>query len=348
MFGKNLVFYRQRQNLTKKALAAAAGVTPQAISNYENGKRMPEMEVIKRLADILQVKVIDFLAIRNENLVFQHAEFRKHSKLRQNRQSYIRGFVEDYFGRFFEIVECLGGEVLPVAPAIHAIPLPVTPEEAASALRDHLGLACEGPVLDLVAILENKGILVILQKIDERSFFGMNGTVNGRPYIIVNTAMNAARMRTTIVHELAHIMFVWPDSMADNEIEQMATAISGAFLLPARDALRELGLKRSRISNDMASVCNEYGVSMFLLAKRARLCGIISELAERQFYIKANAMGWRNNEPERCNKENTFLFEQLVCRAICEDQISLQKGTELLQMSITDLIQRCNFADGDE
>lgn len=347
MFGKNLTFYRLKQNLDKKALANLVGLTTQAISNYELGKRMPDMDTIQKLAAALHVKTTDFLIVRNENLEFQHAEFRKQSKFSLKKQSLIKSIVEEYCSRFFDIVEFLGGDVLPNPPKIHTLQLAATEEESAIALRRHLNLATEGPVLNLVGLLENQGILVLLHEMADSTFSGMNGTVNGRPYIIINRTMNNARMRTTLLHELAHLMFVWPATMSDNEREKLATAIAGAFLLPAVDARRELGLKRKRISNDMSAICDEYGVSMYLLTKRARICNIISENAEKAFYIKANSMGWRAAEPERGARENSSLFEQLVCRAVSEDQISLQKGVELLQIPIADLIRRCNFSGGD-
>ena len=70
MFGKNLRYYRLRNSMTKKKLAEKSGL------NYENGDRMPSMDILKRLASALGVRVSDFLAARNENLVFKHGEFR--------------------------------------------------------------------------------------------------------------------------------------------------------------------------------------------------------------------------------------------------------------------------------
>ena len=348
MFGKNLTFYRLKENLDKKALANLVGLTTQAISNYELGKRIPDMETIQKLAVALHVKTTDFLVVRNENLEFQHAEFRKQSKFSLKKQNLIKSIVEEYCSRFFDIVEFLGGDVLPNPPKIHTLQLAATEEESAIALRRHLNLATVGPVLNLVGLLENQGILVLFHEMADSTFCGMNGTVNGRPYIIINRTMNNARVRTTLLHELAHLMFVWPDTMPDSGgREKLATSIAGAFLLPAIDTRRELGLKRKRISNDMSAICDEYGVSMYLLAKRARICNIISATAEKSFYIKANSMGWRTAEPERGPRENSSLFEQLVCRAVCEDEISLQKGVELLQIPVSDLMRRCNFSGGD-
>ena len=71
MFEKNLKFYRLKRKMTKKDLADACDVTPMAITNYESGKRKPDMETVKKLASALGVKTIDFLQTRNDQLQFE-------------------------------------------------------------------------------------------------------------------------------------------------------------------------------------------------------------------------------------------------------------------------------------
>ena len=116
MFSKNLRYYRLKNSMTKKELAEKSNLTSMAITNYENGTRNPSMDILKKLASVLNVRVSDFLAVRNNNLVFAHGEFRKASTLPVAKQDYVRESVEEYFSRFYTAVELLGGEVLPEAP----------------------------------------------------------------------------------------------------------------------------------------------------------------------------------------------------------------------------------------
>lgn len=341
MFSKNLKYYRLRKQMTKKDLAEKANITPMAITNYENGERKPSMEILKALAAALDVRVSDFLAVRNENLVFSHGEFRKNTSLSAARQEYIRECVEEYFSRFMTSVEILGGDVLPIAPACHALFLSSDAEENAEKLREHLGFAKDGPIEDLIGKLENKGILVYECAIDDSKFSGMNGFVNDHPFIVFNPNMTTERNRSTIVHELAHLMFIWPEDMVDKEVEKMATAIGGAFLFPRLDALRELGVHRTAITKDMELIAKEYGISMWLLAKRARICRIITPVAEKDFYIKSSQWGWRTAEPTRIEKEEPELFQQLVYRAVNEEEISIQRGAELLMAPFNSVKTMC-------
>lgn len=343
MFGKNLTYYRLKSGMSKKDLAARVGVSAMAITNYECGSRKPDMKTMKALALALGVRVSDFLTTRNEHLTFVHGEFRRNSSLTKSQQDYISASVEEYFGRFMTVVDVLGEKVLPDFPACHKLQLQSTPEQSASLLRQHLGFAVDGPIEDLVGKMENKGILICFMDLKDRQFSGRNGFVDGRPYIVLNKSMSPERNRSTLVHELAHLMFFWPEEVAEKDAEKMATAISGAFLFPESDAVRELGVRRREISRDMENVAREYGISMMLLTKRAQLCRIVTEDAAKAFYIAAGQVGWRINEPSRIPVESPRLFEQLVYRAVTEEEISLQRGAELLGISYNEIAGQCYF-----
>jgi transcriptional regulator with XRE-family HTH domain len=341
MFNKNLKYYRLKNNLSMKELASRIGVSQMAISHYESGDRRPDMDTMKALAAALGVRVTDFLSNRNENLVFVHGEFRKESRLPARQQEFIRESAEEYMNRFFSVVDVLGGEVLPEAPKCHGLALTDNVEADAGSMRKYLKISESGPVGNLIELLENKGILVYVCDIENDAFSGMNGQVNGRPYIIVNGNMTTERIRSTIAHEMAHFIFVWPENLEEKEIEDRATAISGAFLFPSADAVRELGIRRTSITKDMTLTCKEYGISMCLLVKRAAFCGIVSENVARDFYIKAAKAGWKKHEPSRIGKEEPIYFMQLVFRAVSEREISVQKGAELLKMPYTFVAEHC-------
>lgn len=53
--GKNIKLLRQRKNLTQEELADKLFVTRQTVSNYENGKTRPDVEMILRIAQVLEV-----------------------------------------------------------------------------------------------------------------------------------------------------------------------------------------------------------------------------------------------------------------------------------------------------
>lgn len=343
MLGKRIKYYRLKNKMTKKSLAEAVGITPMAITYYENNERKPNMDTLKLLAKALNIRVTDFLANQASELCFSHGKFRKGSKLSCSEQDFIIESVEEYFGRFFQVISFLGGtQILESPPRINTIPWNNDIDEAAASLRRYLGVAVTGPINRIVKILENKGILVYFIDIDNHSFSGMNGTVNNIPYVVINSNMTPARIRSTIVHEVVHFAFEWPANLSEKDEEALATSISGAFLFTHDDAFRELGYKRNYVSRAMTITCREYGISLYILVKRARICKIINETTEKDFYIKAGKAGWRISEPDwGIEKEVPTLFRQLVYRAVTEEEISIQKGAELLQTSYNSVVKAC-------
>ena len=343
MFNKNLKYYRLKRSMSKKDLAEACGVTPMAITNYEQGTRRPEIEIINKLAKALDVGVADFIRSRNEKLDFVHGEFRKNAALTKAQQVFVREAVEEYFSRFFDAVDYLGGDPLPSPPVIHCLESSGNFEDDAVVLRKHLGIPKIGPIEDLVAMLENRGILVIMLDVDSRHFSGMNGSVNGYPYIVINNNMTTERKRSTIAHELSHMMFTLN---ADLDEEKFATEVSGAFLITSADVVREMGLQRRAITKDFILVCKEYGISMYLLVMRTTQVKVVSSSVAQSFYIKAGKAGWRTDEPSWMEKEERpLLFEQLVFRAINEEGISIQKGVELLQIPYSKVEEGCGLVE---
>lgn len=58
---KNIKRLRQRKGLTQEELGAKLHVTRQAVSNWETGKNQPDIEILKSLAEILEVDVNELL-----------------------------------------------------------------------------------------------------------------------------------------------------------------------------------------------------------------------------------------------------------------------------------------------
>ena len=79
------------------------------------------------------------------------------------------------------------------------------------------------------------------------------------------------------------------------------------------------------------------------LVKRSEIVRIISASVARNFYIAASQTGWRTAEPSRIDPEHPFLFEQLVYRAVNEQEISVQRGAELLQQSFDEVVSMCRL-----
>lgn len=61
MLSDNLVRIRKERGLTQEALAVKLGVVRQTISKWEKGLAVPDAEMLSKIADVLEVSVVDLL-----------------------------------------------------------------------------------------------------------------------------------------------------------------------------------------------------------------------------------------------------------------------------------------------
>lgn len=338
MFGKRLKLFRLRKGLTRKALAEMCNLSAMSVTHYELGERRPTAEHVALLAAALGVKVSDFLGVSN-SVCFSHGSFCKNVRFAKSKQEAVRASVEDYFERFFCVSDCLGAEVLPEVPEFRKLVFTSDAEKDAQLLRADLGLSLLGPVGQLAVFLENRGFLLYAMDFNDSGFSAINGLANGRPYIAYNRNNPPECVRQTIVHEIVHVMFKSAEC-ADRAFENHVTAVSEAFLFPKADVVRELGVKRKSVTSDMYMVCREYGISLKLLVKRAVQCAVLSAAAGKAFCSKSGS-AFRLAEPCSDLIEKPQLFEQLTYRAINQDEISLQKGVELLHIPYAQVAENC-------
>ena len=60
--GKFISRCRKDKNITQQELAEQLGITDRAISNWENGKNMPDLSLFKPLCDILEISINDLMS----------------------------------------------------------------------------------------------------------------------------------------------------------------------------------------------------------------------------------------------------------------------------------------------
>ena len=60
--GKFIALKRKKLNLTQRELAEKLGVTDRSVSNWENGKNMPDLSLFKPLCDILKITINELMS----------------------------------------------------------------------------------------------------------------------------------------------------------------------------------------------------------------------------------------------------------------------------------------------
>ena len=64
--GNNIKYARKKLGLTQEELATQIGVTPQAVSKWENDLSCPDISSLPNLAEVLGVSVEDLMQVKKE------------------------------------------------------------------------------------------------------------------------------------------------------------------------------------------------------------------------------------------------------------------------------------------
>lgn len=86
-FSINLKFYREKANLSQKALGRELGISGATISYYENGKQQPPIDLAKNITDFFGVSLNDFMSV-SKNI---DDDFIKNIELREKYKKEIAG-----------------------------------------------------------------------------------------------------------------------------------------------------------------------------------------------------------------------------------------------------------------
>ena len=61
MLGEKIKFYRENKKITQAEVAEALGIKPATISKYESGLLEPNIEALKKLAELFEISVDELL-----------------------------------------------------------------------------------------------------------------------------------------------------------------------------------------------------------------------------------------------------------------------------------------------
>lgn len=290
--GQRLAQARQFRGLLKGDLATEVGVTPAAIGQFESEVARPSAVTLSKLALALGVPVAFFakgrpmFALREED-----AHFRSLRSTSKRDRSQARAQVE----RLAEVVAALEQRVNLPPVALPEIPIGTSPEEAARLVRAAWGLG-EGPIADMVGILERKGVIVARLPAATDEVDAFSCWIGPRPFVILASNKGAAdRSRFDAAHELAHILLHADAGPGDPAVEREANHFAAEFLVPAASILPELPRRVDWRAFLALKIRWRVAISMLLL--RARDLAAISDAAYRRAMMEMSRLGWRRNEP---------------------------------------------------
>jgi Zn-dependent peptidase ImmA (M78 family)/DNA-binding XRE family transcriptional regulator len=334
-FPSRLRAARKMAGLTLEGLSERLGqrVTKQALNKYEQDTMKPDPDLLLPLCEALGVRPDYFN--RAHQVDIEHYSFRKLAKLQKREQAMAIEKTRDAVERYVELEDLLGLEPH-FEQHIQGLDFVVSnadeAEQAAVLVREAYKLG-NGPIYNVVEMLEEQGIRVIEIELDE-GFNGMSTIIDNRvPVIVLNRFFDNKldRKRFTALHELAHLLLRLDPALEEKQQERLCDAFAGAMLLPGEQVSTMLGSHRSAlIWNELVLIKELYGISIRAILYRAKQYGIITDYDLTSKMAELSRFYGRKSEPGRYKgTEQAVRFRQLLLRGIAEAIISESKAAEL-------------------
>jgi Zn-dependent peptidase ImmA (M78 family)/DNA-binding XRE family transcriptional regulator len=343
IFGGRLKLARKMAGMSLQELSdkLCGIVTKQSLNKYEQSLMMPSDLVLLKIANILNLKTDYFF--RNETIVLSDISFRKNTNLSKTIQDTVIEKARDYVERYTEIENVLGINCNFQNPISNLIIRNSDDVElAANLLRKEWEFGFS-PIPNIGKTLELRGIKVFLCKVDDNFDGASFLSINNTPVLVINNAVKSIdRLRFTIIHELAHIILNFDQSVINeqNSIEKLCHKFASCFLLPSKKLVEMIGgPKRTHIYiNELISIKEFYGISLRAIIFRLNEMEIITETYYKKWMVYLSKTYGKYNEPGNYNNEEKIsIFEQLVNRALSEEVISISKAAFLLNVDLNEL-----------
>lgn len=313
-------------------------ITKQSLHRYEKGEVIPDSEMTGLLSEALHVRPDYFT--REVNIEVGAIEYRKLKRMPAKEESKIVEQTKEYLSRYIELEEILNlsNKFKHPLKGFKIIASYKDINEAANHVRKEWNLGCD-PIYNIVELLEDKQIKVVAIDADS-SFDGLQTWVNDSiPVVAYNLRkiVKADRIRFTLLHELGHLLLSF-GNISEKQKETFCHQFAAAMLLPDSAIKAELGEHRTRLFiQELGHIKTQYGISMQAIVMRARDCGIVNEHYSKQFFFMMNNNGWKVDEPvEYTGEEKSNRFDQLILRALAEDQISISKAASLKNQKLAE------------
>lgn len=317
--GRNILYFRQQQGLTQQQLADVLGINKMAISNYEKGKRQPNIETVKAICKALDISLMQFMAY-SEGVELSAGHFQDADLLTAAQKESIESQIRYAAQRYYDACLCANAPCGKCSLPMGKIALPES-SAAAEYMRSAIGLPKSGPIGNLTHILESNGIIVVLISPPKRGkFSGYNAISNkGFAIIAIKSNYDGVQQRYSLACELAAMLF---HDVGNADLDD----IVNHFLLPTSNLHREIGEKRKHLSlAEIRYVCEEYGIAPQVVAMRAEQERIISHSAYQQLLRQKSEL-----QSFVLPQEKPTRLEQMVQRALADGEINEARAAELL------------------
>ncbi|HVC52075.1 MAG TPA: XRE family transcriptional regulator [Stellaceae bacterium] len=295
---------RESKELSMSDLGDAIGLTRQAISFYESGEREPDPEMLMKIIGVLEQPISFFTTDRPRSFGRRGTTFFRSFKSKTKRTNRRCEVLSDWFAQtasfLDEFVNFPAVDLSEIAPPKQGQYYSDDEiEAAAAAVRRHWGLG-DGPIADVVGLMESRGVIVARSDFGTDTVSAFSFWEGGRPFIFLGADKeSAARSRFDAAHELAHLCLHRGVETQEleldlDQVENEADRFASAFLLPAPTYSLEIFSTRL---GAFVELKRRWKVSIAAQIFRCLDLSILSEMQALNLRKQLSAHHWRKHEP---------------------------------------------------
>jgi len=324
-----LEFARKRRGIPRTKLAELVGLASKTIQRWESGNSEPGGDQVEALAEHLRVLPTFFYSYEIDQLPCAAVSFRALSKMSATERD-----AATAAGR-------LGVEVIRWIEGMFKLPdhdVPSLtgwePELAADTVRERWGLGT-GPIRHFVATCELHGIRVLSVSPDYRSVDAFSFYDAGTPFVFLNTAKTAERIRFDLAHELGHLVLHGEHECPQGRKQEQEANDFASALLMSRDSVLAAGLGGATV-DDIIRAKSRWQVSAMALARRLEGLGLMSDWVYRSTCIELSKRGFRSSEPGSQLVPESSQILKKVLAALRSNNISTRKMASQFGLPLTE------------
>jgi Zn-dependent peptidase ImmA (M78 family)/transcriptional regulator with XRE-family HTH domain len=353
--GARLIQAREGRGMTQSALATLINRrSSTAISRWEKGDQLPEMDALECLERQLNIPASWFL-----KPLPQYGDkpffFRSKAAITKSARLVAKTRLEFAQEISMSLQEWVDWPVVDVPCLDPNDYLRITDQDIENLtvdLRKHWKLGL-GPISDITLLLENAGVVIAKEEIGYSNMDGVSKwfDIDSRPYVFLATdKANSVRQRFDAAHELAHL--VLHRHLTDvefnaryKEIEHQADTFAGAFLLPSESFSAEIS---SPSLDTFIALKPRWKTSIGAMLFRTKQMGLISEDYALRLWKNYSARGWRRGEPgdDRIAFEEIRLMPRAINLLLKEGGFDSERLISEVGLFRTDIERLCGLQNG--
>lgn len=349
---------RKARALSMVQLSEKIFVSPQAISQYELGRKSPSEETFRLLCKSLRLPESFFCTetVENERRIKTISSYRASSTARTKYKSSAEQRMFWAFDIYLYLSDFLDFPSVNIPSELMLEKEFYTSEEItqiSKQLRHHWQLG-EDPIDNLISVLHLAGIVVVYQKMNDTSIESFSRWIGDTPIIVLNKdCSNPCRIRFTLAHELAHLILHSYQEDKDNpisrprrsEMEKEAHAFASCFLMPEESFVDDI----YSVSPDaLLHIKPKWKVSVQSMIVRCHDLELINDNQYTYAFKIINKKGWRKSEPgdDILQKETPYMLKQAIQLILDNDVMNKTALTKALNLYYDEIEEICNLPDG--